>query len=379
MSDSKAVAVPYIIALVLGVGVLSLAGYWFFSGGKFSGEALSEMSGYTCESQGRTICQDHEVCDGGVLSASDTSRCCSGSCKLPKSFDWRNRHGENWITTVKNQGSAGACRTFAPTGTLEAQINLYYNRLLDLDLSEQIAEDCLFRDFLQDTNICRSREGYDLTFCKTKIWGLPDELCAPYVERMSDFPNSNFCTQQYICADWTSRVWKNEDYILYDIHNDGLYDDVAGKIEVSYPEDIKKYLILNGPMNAGLIGWNHNMVLVGYETNEQGQVVWIFKNSWGPQAGENGYIKTTAKDNVYGLKTEFQNPDHPQGPFIPPLNKSFWPKGFDAIIKCEDKDNDGFCNWGISKSKPSICPNSCKLEKDWDDSDANIGALGKYQ
>lgn len=36
----KAVAVPYIIAILLGVGVIGLVGYWLFvSGGEFGGEA----------------------------------------------------------------------------------------------------------------------------------------------------------------------------------------------------------------------------------------------------------------------------------------------------------------------------------------------------
>ena len=52
--NSKAVAVPYIIALVLGIGVLGLVGYWLFtSGGKFGGEALSAQ----CNSQKLIFCQ----------------------------------------------------------------------------------------------------------------------------------------------------------------------------------------------------------------------------------------------------------------------------------------------------------------------------------
>ena len=54
MTNSKAVAVPYIIALVLGIGVLGLVGYWLFtSGGKFGGEALSAQ----CNIQKLIFCQ----------------------------------------------------------------------------------------------------------------------------------------------------------------------------------------------------------------------------------------------------------------------------------------------------------------------------------
>ncbi len=54
------------------------------------------------------------------------------------------------------------------------------------------------------------------------------------------------------------------------------------------------------------------------------------------------------------------------------------PNGLNYQIKCVDKDNDGFCNWEISENKPSTGPSFCKAEKDWDDSDLNVGALDKY-
>lgn len=53
------------------------------------------------------------------------------------SFDWRNRHGINWDTSVKHQGSGGGCRAFATVSETELYVNLYYNQKLDLDLSEQ--------------------------------------------------------------------------------------------------------------------------------------------------------------------------------------------------------------------------------------------------
>lgn len=54
---SKAIAVPYIIALVLGIGVIGLVGYWFFStGGKFGGAALS----VECNNQKLIFCQGGE-------------------------------------------------------------------------------------------------------------------------------------------------------------------------------------------------------------------------------------------------------------------------------------------------------------------------------
>ena len=43
------------------------------------------------------------------------------------SWDWRERHGSNWITPQEDQDATNFCLVFAGTGCLEAMTNLYYN------------------------------------------------------------------------------------------------------------------------------------------------------------------------------------------------------------------------------------------------------------
>ena len=60
-----------------------------------------------------------------------------------ESFDWRNRHGRNWMTSVKNQLDPvqidsvgnGGCWAFAACAKVEAKINLQFNQILDNELS----------------------------------------------------------------------------------------------------------------------------------------------------------------------------------------------------------------------------------------------------
>ncbi len=82
-----------------------------------------------------------EYYTGGIIQTGPGLKAASASLMVEK-WDWRNRHGKNWISPVKNQSSCGSCWAFAATGATEAQVNLYFNRLLNLDLSEQDVLSC---------------------------------------------------------------------------------------------------------------------------------------------------------------------------------------------------------------------------------------------
>lgn len=70
----KAVAIPYIIALVLGIAVIGLVGFWFFkTGGKFGSQSLevecqAKVFSYCLAWQSKSACDNDdrpalEVCD----------------------------------------------------------------------------------------------------------------------------------------------------------------------------------------------------------------------------------------------------------------------------------------------------------------------------
>jgi len=340
----------------------------------------------SCQDSGGKVCEDYQVCNGIILSVTDSNRCCKGDCKLPKYFDWRNRHGENWNTPVKDQGFFGSCQTFAKTSAQEARINLYYNQHIDVDLSEQYLLDCggpsvdgdyvpppplgvfPFADYYpacserlyncpecifaaQSRHFCPGSE-----YCAQEIHGIVDESCyRPYVWGSDAYQ----CKQENICDDWEQRLWKikgHRDYILSSENPE--YPNCSNLEIVNSKEQIKIALMKYGPLISTYEPWGHIMVLSGYKEPD----IWIFKNSWGEFYGDNGYL-------------EIQSVEYPSREYYGFTGEVICPASENCSIKCVDKDNDGFCNWGISANRPTICPSSCKFEKDWDDSDVSIGAL----
>ncbi|MFH1191952.1 MAG: C1 family peptidase [bacterium] len=299
----------------------------------------------------------------------------NGNCditisNLPEKWDWRSVNGENWMTPVKNQGSAGTCWAHATMGALESQINLYYNQHLNIDLSEQMLADCKNYPQIEELKLPEECEGCDGDkYCRIMHLGIADELCDPYAERNFSFTiEDSKCDYAHICSDWKDRVWKNSDFHVYAVGR-GMSDCEKYSIKkysINLSEaEFKRVLIERGPMNSAYHIWNHAMVLAGYENDViNKKTVWIFKNSWGDDWGENGYAKISAplswKYIPYGSL--------PLGPFIPPKGQSY-------EIACVDKDYDDYCNWGISENKPSSCPMFCKPEKDCDDSNSELGAF----
>jgi len=285
--------------------------------------------------------QGLEYYKGGVFETAGTNvspKSVSAS-NLPRSFDWRNRHGKNWMTSIKNQNKPkpySSCWAFATMGTIEATANLYFNQQLNLDLAEQELVSCF----------SRSSDGLLLTEKPALIEhissiGTMPETCFPYTATNSQCRNR--------CQEWQKLTLKIN----------------AGITVENSENEIKKALITKGPIWAGgtLAIPRHAMVLSGYDTNPDSTPIWIFKNSWGTDWGEKGYLRSTALSGTL-IQPEFIY-------FETSDNQSNYPI---LKINCVDKDNDGYCNWGISEAKPSSCLSlSCKPEKDCDDSNPNLG------
>lgn len=80
----KAVAVPYIIALILGVAVIGLVGYWFVStGGKFGGQSAITI----CENKFLQYCIGKDGGETYLNFASKSEECKSVTISYTKCSD----------------------------------------------------------------------------------------------------------------------------------------------------------------------------------------------------------------------------------------------------------------------------------------------------
>ena len=292
-------------------------------------------------------------------------------------FDWRDRHGVSWITSVKNQVINNVpCRFHAATGLAESLVNLYYNQHIDMDLSEKRIQLCYNHNYsgLQDLEQVLQ---YLVTY------GTCDERSWP--------ENANY---------------NQEDNVPYDtLVKPSSFTSITSFFPINYGElvnrdifsdSIKSHLIKYGPLLSGYgMNYGHAMVLIGYrmiqagdtinyysdggndgyvviEENDSliGRTYWIFKNSWGENNTPYMYI---AFDNY---SNNMPGPYVVYSPIkVKNMSGQNLLKDYDRV--CEDLDGDGYYNWGIGP-KPAHAPAGVSDEPDGDDSDPSVGPMDAY-
>lgn len=271
-------------------------------------------------------------------------------------WDWRNRHGKNWMTPVKDKGTCHSCWAFSAIGTAEAYSNLYFNQLLNLNLSEQELLSCANAG---DCSGGYARRAFDYMISH----GVVSEDCLPYI--------GNNSILNYLCDD---------PEILVRISG---YTSVYRNTD----DDIKRELF-KSPLCIGITPWWHNLEMAGYKTinvgdsifikrtGEEswvriqeydeliGKTAWLLKNNWGTSWGDRGYgyVVTNLTDfsPVFkitgGIESSLYNDD-------------------DIVVS--DEDGDGYYFWGIGP-KPSHCPSWVPDTPDGDDSDYTKGPMDEY-
>lgn len=348
---------------------------------------ITELSLKSYENKKRILGLTDAECTGGVEYYADgifeigdiedtvIPRSGTSSLSFVDNFDWRNIHGKNWITSNKHQGDSGFCSAFTAIGTVEALTRLYFNQLIDIDLSEQEAACCNY-----DTT---PWDGMPLSAPLSYIrdYGVCDEIAYPFVNDSLESLNcrsSSITPNELISIGGYTSVQKNE-------------------------EALKAALINHGPLASSIYYWGYNpdqshyhishaMPIVGYGHLHEGDTIyhwiesnglsngaysvkprdprigmtyWIYKNSYGTNGDTalGGYKRYIHYNYSYSVGYTYYC-----SPSITSMNYS------DSDIVCEDADGDGYYYWGIG-TKPTWCPEWVPDTKDGNDSNSAEGKM----
>lgn len=280
-------------------------------------------------------------------------------------YDWRNRHGRSWVTPIKNQDPSGLCTAFAAVAVAESATELYFNRNLNIDLSEYAVG--YYSGVSYYFGIYQDLKHYPLQYIRD--YGAIDELTMPFL-------TTPFTNMPEPCPTGNECI-RIDDYLTVPAN-------------INYVDSIKRMLIHRGPGQSGLHNLNHNhaMALVGYgeimpdtiyhfiyKYNKDtifssyspmiGKDFWIFKNSYGTNNGHNGYVYYIFNDYQYMHEVFF-------------VKTPVYSLQYDTSdILCEDRDGDGLFNWGIGP-KPNYSPAWAPDDADGDDSNPSLGRMDEF-
>jgi len=324
---------------IFGENMPYLGGFEYYKGGVF------ELPGYSTASQPQSLIRDADPF-------------------IPE-WDWRNRHGKNWITPAKDQGNCQSCWAFGVVGLFETYINLYYNQLLNYDLSEQQIVSCA--SGYNVDSMCLGNHT-SKAFKHIKNNGIITEDCFPYVMRTEC---SNAC-------DYSTEILSFDAYsYVYGYSRDSVLKKELFKHPVTLTfaqpaDNIYHLMVLCGykKLQAGDVihynTWNpENTDTIGTNDPLIGETVWLLKNSLGTDYGDDGFIYMYLPGG-----TVKQSPYRISGRVYSQLLS-------DNDIVVSDADGDGYYFWGIGP-KPSHCPSWAPDEPDGDDSDYTKGPIDHF-
>lgn len=302
------------------------------------------------------------------------------SSQYINNFSWCNKHGRNWMSPNKSQGVTNSCVIFTTIACVEAMTNLYFNKKIDLDLSEEELTCCGGLIAPNKNGVNMDNATMSKLFGFLSNHGVCDETAYPFmndtVARACNSDNVN-----------PSEIVKINGYGSVQLREDSL----------------KKAIINNGPLISGVkwkwpdgnSGINHAMLLVGYGVLQEGDTIyryinengvangdytvkkgdprightyWIYKNSYGSDMDEarDGYMWIIHYD-----LNKSMNPSYYCSRPIKRLGHT------DNEIVCEDRDGDGYYNWGIGP-KPVNSPSWIPEIPDGDDSDYSKGPIDEF-
>ena len=237
----------------------------------------------------------------------DIRRAAASAGALPRSWDWRNVSGVNYVSPVRDQGQCGSCYIFSSTGMIEARVRVASKNRLQPILSTQDALSC--SSYSQG---CAGGFPYLTAGRYAQDFGFVEESCMPYTG-IDTTPCSSKCTN-------STRLWQVSNYSYIGGYygattaelmqaemlargpisvSFNVYDDFFSYKSGVYTHQFTAAAGLESSFNPFCVT-NHAVVAVGWGETETGAKYWIVKNSWGPAWGLDGYFWINREPGYYG-------------------------------------------------------------------------------
>ncbi|MGA1876137.1 MAG: C1 family peptidase [bacterium] len=215
--------------------------------------------------------------------------------QLPSYFNWRDRDGYEWLTSIQDQGGCGSCWAFASISVMEAMQRIgFEDALLPVDYSEQFMVSC-------SEGTCSEGWYLDNTADFLRTTGVPREECFTYQARDLACENR--------CPEWESQIVKIPDWnwvggfpqnnSLSMIKRKLMRGPLLGAMDIY--EDFMHYSHGVYEHVEGEMLGAHAIVIVGWDDKNN---CWICKNSWGEDWGESGWFQIKMGKNECGIEDE---------------------------------------------------------------------------
>lgn len=191
------------------------------------------------------------------------------------------------MTSVKDQGTCGACASESVTAGMESQILISYSNKEEPDLSESHL-------FFCSGHYCKTGSDFESLLTYAKNTGVTNEEFFPFEEKTFDTcelkDGWNDPENLTFVKDWTYA--KGNDEIMRALVKNGpmcvgmiVYLDFQ-----AYKEGVYRHIY--GPPIGG-----HGVLIVGYGEGKKkhcwlrAKKYWIVKNSWSQNWGESGFFR----------------------------------------------------------------------------------------